>query len=131
MYNMSHEQKPKLYSDMNGRCAYCGNEITLKQMQVDHIFPKNRQHWLKNKVIREKYNLDFTDINDAKNLIASCARCNIYKSDWLLEDFRKEIAKQVERARKTSWNFRCAEDYGLIEVKNVDVVFYFETKGIL
>ena len=116
----------RVYSEMNGCCAYCGNEITFKQMQVDHIFPKNRQHWLKNEVVRETHNLDFTDINDPKNLVASCARCNRYKGDWLLEEFRNEISKQVKRARKNSWNFRCAEDYGLIKETNVGVAFYFE-----
>jgi len=30
-----------VHSKFGGRCAYCGVEITIKQMQVDHIVP----HW--------------------------------------------------------------------------------------
>jgi len=43
-----------------------------------------------------------------------------------LEEFRKQIAKQVERARLRSWNFKMAEDYGLVIETPAKVVFYFE-----
>ncbi len=43
-----------------------------------------------------------------------------------VEELRHQISKQVERARKTSVNFRLAERYGLIEITEAPVVFYFE-----
>ncbi len=33
--------RQQVYDKCDGHCAYCGVEITLKQMQVDHIQP----HW--------------------------------------------------------------------------------------
>jgi len=34
------QKRIEIYSKYNGRCAYCGEEIQLKDMQVDHIIPK-------------------------------------------------------------------------------------------
>ena len=32
-------ERQQIYDMFNGHCAYCGCEITLKQMQADHIEP--------------------------------------------------------------------------------------------
>lgn len=123
---MKKEDRIKIYNKYNGRCAYCGKRITYDQMQVDHIFPKNREHWLKSEPMRDLHQIEIVDIDDFDNLNPACGRCNLYKSDKLLESFRREINLQVTRARKTSWNFRCAEDYGLITITGNPVIFYFE-----
>lgn len=39
---------------------------------------------------------------------------------------RKEISYQIERARAYSVNFRTAERFGLIEIVDKPVVFWFE-----
>lgn len=39
---------------------------------------------------------------------------------------RREIEKQIERARAYSVNFRTAERFGLVEVIEKPVVFWFE-----
>jgi hypothetical protein len=39
---------------------------------------------------------------------------------------RKEISQQVERARTYSVNFRTAERFGLVEIVDKPVVFWFE-----
>ena len=33
------EERKKVYEKYNGHCAYCGCEITLEVMQVDHLIP--------------------------------------------------------------------------------------------
>lgn len=33
--------REQIFLKCNGHCAYCGKEITLKEMQIDHIIP----HW--------------------------------------------------------------------------------------
>lgn len=116
----------EVYKKYDGHCAYCGKEITYKQMQVDHIFPKDKKHWLKSESMKDLYNIKINDIDDIDNLNPACHRCNNYKRSELLEVFRNEISKQVDRARKMSFNFRCAEDFGLIEMTNKPVIFYFE-----
>jgi 5-methylcytosine-specific restriction endonuclease McrA len=106
------------------RCAYCGVEITLKQMQVDHIQP----HWhtftehqaSQANIVKGSHDLD--------NLNPSCARCNKWKSTYSVEHFRKVVETSLERLERDTPNFRLARDYGLIEVVEKPVIFYFERK---
>ena len=116
--------REKVYRKYNGHCAYCGSELkgTLfkkgKAFQVDHIEPVHRQCIHADRRIKEAENIEM--------LHPACARCNRYKSNFSLEEFRTRVSKQVKQARKRSWNFRCAEDFGLITVTPGPVVFYFE-----
>lgn len=98
-----------VHAKFDGHCAYCGVEISCRQMQVDHINPKY---------------LGGTDAID--NLNPACFACNNYKLTYSIEELRREIAQQVKRARKHSVNFRLCERFGLIEITNAPVVFYFE-----
>ena len=98
-----------VYEKFNGHCAYCGKVIEYKEMQVDHIIPK-----------------DFNGTSDNfDNLNPSCRRCNHYKRAHLLKDFRLLLKTLHERIRQ---NYICkvAEDYGVIEIKPWDGIFYFE-----
>jgi 5-methylcytosine-specific restriction endonuclease McrA len=99
--------KDKVKRRYDYHCAYCGCEPT--KLQVDHIIP-----------------VVMGGTDDIENLIPSCAPCNNYKSSWTIEQFRTNLELQVERARKQSVNFRLAERFGLIEVINKPIKFYFE-----
>lgn len=59
-------------------------------------------------------------------IFPSCAPCNLLKTTYSLEMFRKQVSLQVERGRRSSVNFRTAERFGLISVVNKPVVFWFE-----
>lgn len=91
------------------RCAYCGEPITPRQMQVDHIKPKR---------------LGGTD--DFDNLNPACGPCNNRKMILSVDEFRNEISAQVSRLRRDSGAFRLAERFGLIQTTGNCVVFYFE-----
>jgi 5-methylcytosine-specific restriction endonuclease McrA len=104
------------------KCAYCGVELTLKQMQVDHIEP----HW---------HNLTETEAqrvklkkgsHDVSNLNPSCSRCNKWKSTYSVEQFRKVIQSSLNRLERDTPNFRLARDYGLLIIQEKPVIFYFE-----
>lgn len=103
-----------------GRCAYCGEEITLKDMQVDHIISQ-RNFYIGRRDKRPAY-----EAHDIQNLNPSCRRCNNFKGGMTIEELRVELGRQVERARRDSVNFRMAEKYGLIQAKERPIVFYFE-----
>lgn len=60
------------------------------------------------------------------NLFPACAPCNLLKTTYSLEMFRKQISLQVERARKSSMNFRTAERFGQISIVEKPIVFWFE-----
>ena len=36
---ISKAMRQQVYDKYHGHCAYCGREITMKEMQVDHIVP--------------------------------------------------------------------------------------------
>ena len=121
---MTKKLREEVYRKYKGHCAYCGSELKGsifqrgKAFQVDHIEPVHRQCIHADRRIK--------DAEDIEMLHPACARCNRYKSNFTLEEFRDRIAKQVHQARKRSWNFRCAEDFGLIVVVDSPVLFYFE-----
>jgi hypothetical protein len=114
---MTKEQRIKVYNKYSGHCAYCGKEISLKDMQVDHIVPK-RAHPL--------YLIDLPNgVDGADNLNPSCRRCNHYKRAENLETFRKMLKTLHERTQIIYIN-KVAEDYGIIKVNPWDGKFYFE-----
>jgi hypothetical protein len=63
-------------------------------------------------------------------LMPSCFGCNNYKMTWSMEEFRRNIAEQIERSRRQNINFRLAERFGLIEITGKPIVFYFEKQTL-
>ncbi len=110
------ERREAVYKKYNGRCAYCGKAIGMKQMQVDHIFPKRN-------FARHFPNLE---VDAMDNLNPSCATCNRRKDTFTIEDFREQIWLQTERLNKYSSQYRLALTYGLIHETLLPVTFYFE-----
>lgn len=98
----------KVQSKYNGHCAYCGKEITVKDMQVDHILAKKNG-----------------GSDDFENLNPSCRRCNHYKRSMNLESFRKYILTLHERISK-DYITQVGLDYGIVTLKPFDGKFYFE-----
>lgn len=112
---MKKEIRQQVHNKFNGHCAYCGKEISIKEMQVDHIEPL--RNWDKSKTKEE--------LNSLKNFNPSCRRCNHYKRADSLETFRTMLKTLHERTQDIYIN-KVAEDYGIIEVKPWDGIFYFE-----
>ena len=115
-----------------GRCAYCGCELPEKGWHADHVEAALRK-WdfgtrMPNGTRRTVATGEFwKPENDAiDNLFPACAPCNLLKTTYSLEMFRKQVSLQVERGRRSSVNFRTAERFGLIEAVDKPVVFWFE-----
>ena len=117
--------RQEVYDKCNGRCAYCGNEITIKQMQADHVKPLYRND---DDTTLQKWGVE-RGTDDMDNLLPSCARCNKWKDTFTLEKFREIVQTSIDRLERDTPNFRLARDYGLLEVKQNPVVFYFERKN--
>jgi 5-methylcytosine-specific restriction endonuclease McrA len=112
-----------VYDKCDGHCAYCGVEITIKQMQVDHIEP----HWHTLTEQQAKKSGINKGTHDISNLNPSCSRCNKWKSTWTLEQFRNVVETSLDRLERDTPNFRLAKDYGLLTIQKKPVIFYFET----
>ena len=93
-------------------CAYCGCNLTLKTMQVDHLHPKA-----------------YNGTDDFENLMPSCRQCNHYKRASNIESFRNLLLGGVIERLKKIYIFRVALKYGMIEIKGWDKKFYFEKES--
>ncbi len=112
---LTKKERQHVYDKYNGHCAYCGCELTIKEMQVDHIEP---MYW-------EMYYGD-KNLDRMSNYNPSCRMCNFYKGTNTLEQFRTLIETIIERLGRQMFIFKVAQKYGLIEVKQHPVKFYFE-----
>lgn len=123
------ETRIKVHQKFNGKCAYCGDDIKLRDMQIDHVIPKANffMHVANNYEVPEFLkHLTLQDVNHFYNLFPACRVCNKWKATFHLELFRHEIQSQVKRLNERSSNYRMAKKYGMIEEKNIKIEFYFE-----
>lgn len=113
---LSKQERLRVYEKCNGHCAYCGCELTLKDMQVDHI-------------------IALSIINDDKsetflNYLPACRSCNHYKSTMSLETFRRMIERMPDVLMRDSVTYKNAVRFGLVTPTPHKVEFYFEKLGI-
>lgn len=107
--------RQQVFDKCNGHCAYCGCDLTLKTMQVDHVESVfNAEYW-------DRKEVD----NSFDNLMPACRQCNFYKGAYDLEVFRREMKSLMERVRKP-FIFRLAEKYRMVQELAWDGKFYFE-----
>ena len=105
---ISKEVRLAVFLKYNKRCAYCGEDLEYKKMQVDHIEAK----YLGGK-------------DDIKNYNPSCRQCNFYKGTFNLDGFKQQLATITERIKKP-FIVRLAMKYGIISFKPFDGKFYYE-----
>jgi hypothetical protein len=110
---MKKPNRLEIWKKYYGHCAYCGVEIDLCNMQIDHIKAKVSGH---------------PGIEDVSNYNPACPICNGWKHCDNLETFRRSISQQVRKCREYSRNFRMAERFGLVQEIVKPIVFYFEQK---
>ena len=103
------KQRQSVYEKYGGHCAYCGEHIEYKDMQVDHVNAKRNG-----------------GIDSIENYNPSCRLCNHYKRASSLETFRNELLAHVVDRLMNVYIFRVALKYGMIEIKEWDRKFYFE-----
>ena len=62
-------------------CVYCGSN---ENLVIDHIYPRNKG-----------------GSNSIKNLTRACNKCNLYKSDFIIEDFLNRIIEKRYKSYNT------------------------------
>lgn len=103
-------ERQQIYGKFGGHCAYCGCEITIKDMQADHVVP-----------------LHLGGADDTSNLYPACRACNHYKSTFDVEKFRAVIEQAPNVLMRDSATYRNIARFGLIKhPDNPTVQFYFE-----
>ena len=106
---ISKQVREQVYNKYNGHCAYCGEAIEYKEMQVDHVVSK---YW-------------YNGVDDISNYMPACRQCNFYKSTLSLEDFRKRLETITDRL-KNEFIYKVALKYGLVEERKKPIKFFFE-----
>ncbi len=120
--------RQEIYDKFHWHCAYCGIEIDIKAMQVEHIIPKaNFDMYVCNKFKVPPFltHLRKWHENHPDNLFPSCRKCNHYKNTFDLETFRRELGKQLERLQDNT-NYKLAKMYWRIQDTPNEIIFYFE-----
>lgn len=112
-------QRMEVWQKYNGHCAYCGCEITLEKMQVDHMESIYRHE--------KDYIAGNTEYMDKiENYMPACRMCNFYKMTYTLEQFRQRLQTMTERLEK-QFIYRLAKKYGIVREQEKGITFYFET----
>lgn len=102
-----------VHQKYGGRCAYCGAEISLKGMHVDHLRSLKRG-----------------GTNELDNLMPACSLCNTYKGSSCLEALRNTIKITLSHYRDDHF-FPLVLRYTAREIKpKWNGKFYFETLKI-
>lgn len=109
--------RERVYQKYQGRCAYCGNAINYKNMQVDHYLPKCKEKFYLKRCKK--------DVHGEDNLMPACRRCNHYKRARTLKQFR-ELLKTLHERVAAIYILKVAVDYGIANIKPFDGKFYFE-----
>lgn len=98
------------------RCAYCGCDLTMKTLQVDHIEPLRRGMGIA--CPRGEDDID--------NYNPSCGHCNRSKSSMDLEKWRGELSKKQDRLYRDSSTYRLLLRFGMVIERRNSLLFHFE-----
>lgn len=114
---ISKKVRIEVYNKYDGHCAYCGKKLEYKDMQLDHLIPRQRERF-------KKYSEE--EIECFENYMPSCRRCNHYKRAHSLETFRQMIEEIPKKLFRDNYIYKVGLDYGFIETHEQKVKFYFE-----
>ena len=114
---LTKQEREAVHKKYDGHCAYCGAEITVKQMQVDHMIPME---------FYEAYAAIGQDLDTMNNYMPACRSCNHYKSSMTLEKFRMAIERFPIVLERDNVTYRNAVRFGMVIPNPKKVKFYFE-----
>jgi 5-methylcytosine-specific restriction endonuclease McrA len=118
------KQKDAVRAMFGGRCAYCGCELV--KMHCDHVEPCIRvttDPW--SRPLAEPYMIK-PERNTVANMMPACPPCNLHKGGYSLEQWRVYLQRSAEIVRKQTSTFRAGERFGIINVTEKPVTFFFE-----
>ena len=127
---LSKAQREQLKNKFGGHCAYCGCDLSDK-WHADHIEAVDRVlAWCPKRGVKSTGEMHKPHLDTIENLNPSCVPCNINKHSMSLESWRKSIAhyRDVQLLRDST-HARHLHRFGLIEIKDKPVVFFFEIYG--
>ena len=113
--------REQVYQLCNGHCAYCGCEITMKEMQVDHFLPFEFGAAIAD---------GRGDIDSIDNFLPSCRSCNNYKHSMFPWVFKTMVFRWPNILLRDSVTFRNAVRFGQVKIEQHEPEFYYEKIGV-
>lgn len=110
-HRLTQAERQEVYDKMGGHCAYCGCEITLRQMQADHKVP-----------------LHLGGADTVDNMFPACRSCNHYKSTLTVDKFREAVQAMPRVLARDNVTYRNAMRFGVVTPTPHPVVFYYERR---
>lgn len=105
---LSKKERERVYMIFNGRCAYCGRNISFEELQCDH-----------------KISLHNHGPDDVSNILPACKECNYYKRGSNPDGFRKKLRRAFKNSKNCEFVKRLLGFYG----EEWDDSFLFEKNG--
>ena len=105
-------EREMVHSTYGGRCAYCGQPIEYREMQVDRKIPLKKG-----------------GADSVENYMPACRTCNHYKSTFSVEDFRYQLSMLTGRLQKGVYIYKLALKHGRIAEIDSPVIFFFEREA--
>src|SRR5829696_1241629 len=109
--------RERVYNKYGGHCAYCGQAIHYKAMQIDHFLPQCKERYYAGRCKK--------DVHAEENLMPACRRCNHYKRARTPKQFRELMSTLHERLENI-YILKVAIDFGIAQINPFDGKFYFE-----
>ena len=102
--------RERIFKKYTRHCWYCWIKATkISDLEVDHINPKRK--W---------------GTNDYNNLIWACRSCNRSKNSFDIEQWRKELQKNINRLNKSTTSYKISKRFWLIKETGISIKFYYE-----
>ena len=98
--------KRSIWSKYDGRCAYCGAQIALKECHMDAYYP------LKGYV--------------PENMMPACTACYVRKKGKTPKEFQEFLQSTLNSVRK-DYRYKLVRRYGMILETSAGVTFYYMT----
>jgi hypothetical protein len=110
---LSKHVRQQVYEKCGHHCAYCGAELQLSKMQVDHAYP-----------------FSLGGLDEMENYLPACRSCNNYKHSLTIDGFRKAVERWCFVLQRDNVTYRNAVRFGMVIPNEGRCVFYFEKLGI-
>lgn len=103
------EERKRLLEEFDCKCAYCGCDLNLRTMQLDHIIPLERN-----------------GKEELSNIFPVCKDCNTYKGLQTYNDFKASVARIPLTLGKKTASFRMLQRLGFVPRGIWNFLFNFE-----
>lgn len=134
--NLTKTQRAVVRDMFGGNCAYCGHPLG-ERWHADHVKAivrktewlrdANGQHIIENGRMKVRVIGAWNPENDRlDNYFPACVPCNIDKSSVDIETWRGCLQDKINVALRASSPLRHAKRFGMVQVLEAPIVFYFE-----